>query len=116
MLACKGAHHRDRDGKIRYIGGKIAATLASTSTPVLCIRGTSHGDFGMITARCFWLCPIRETPEILAIASHQATRRSVDRMTVTQVHTGRQSLVHIDTSVRGPLGLAPTSVQLRHWQ
>ena len=39
-------------GKSGHIGRKIAATLASTGTPALCVHPAeaSHGDLGMITA------------------------------------------------------------------
>ena len=49
---CKGRVVVIGMGKSGHIGGKIAATLASTGTPAFFVHPgeASHGDLGMITA------------------------------------------------------------------
>lgn len=118
MLACKGRIAVTGMGKSGHIGGKIAATLASTGTPAFFVHPgeASHGDFGMITAHdvVLALSNSGETPEILAIL-HLIKRLDVPLIGMTgnpKSTLARQSLVHIDTSVKEeacPLGLAPTS-------
>ncbi|HCU90477.1 MAG TPA: D-arabinose 5-phosphate isomerase, partial [Gammaproteobacteria bacterium] len=51
MLACKGRIVVLGMGKSGHIGGKIAATLASTGSPAFFVHPgeASHGDMGMIT-------------------------------------------------------------------
>lgn len=51
ILACKGRVIVTGMGKSHHIGGKIAATLASTGTPSFFVHPgeASHGDLGMIT-------------------------------------------------------------------
>lgn len=51
ILACKGRVIVTGMGKSGHIGGKLAATLASTGTPAFFVHPgeASHGDFGMIT-------------------------------------------------------------------
>src|SRR5690606_21227964 len=53
MLACEGRVVVTGMGKSGHIGGKIAATLASTGTPAFFVHPgeASHGDLGMITAK-----------------------------------------------------------------
>ncbi len=50
ILSCKGRVIISGMGKNKYIGGKIAATFASTGTPSFFIHPgeASHGDLGMI--------------------------------------------------------------------
>src|SRR5260370_14028121 len=59
-------------GKSGHIGGKIAATLASTGTPAFFVHPgeASHGDIGMITRddAVLALSNSGETDEILTIA------------------------------------------------
>jgi arabinose-5-phosphate isomerase len=52
MLNCKGRVVLLGVGKSGHIGGKIAATLASTGTPAFFVHPAeaSHGDLGMITS------------------------------------------------------------------
>ena len=52
ILNCKGKIVVSGMGKSGHIGGKIAATFASTGTPAFFIHPgeASHGDLGMITA------------------------------------------------------------------
>ncbi|BBA34087.1 sugar isomerase [Methylocaldum marinum] len=118
ILACNGRVVVTGMGKSGHIGGKIAATLASTGTPAFFVHPgeASHGDFGMITAQdvVLALSNSGETPEILAIL-HLIKRLDVPLISMTgnpKSTLARQSQVHIDTSVREeacPLGLAPTS-------
>lgn len=51
ILACRGRVIVTGMGKSGHIGGKIAATLASTGTPAFFVHPgeASHGDLGMIT-------------------------------------------------------------------
>ena len=53
ILACEGRVVVTGMGKSGHIGGKIAATLASTGTPAFFVHPgeASHGDLGMITAK-----------------------------------------------------------------
>ncbi len=52
MFHCKGRVIVIGMGKSGHIGGKIAATLASTGTPSFFVHPgeASHGDLGMITS------------------------------------------------------------------
>ncbi|HYE37905.1 KpsF/GutQ family sugar-phosphate isomerase [Methylocaldum sp.] len=118
MLVCKGRIVVTGMGKSGHIGGKIAATLASTGTPAFFVHPgeASHGDLGMITAHdvVLALSNSGETHEILTIL-HLIKRLDVPLIGITG-NSGstlaRQSQVHIDTAVKEeacPLGLAPTS-------
>ncbi|MCK5395108.1 MAG: SIS domain-containing protein, partial [Gammaproteobacteria bacterium] len=51
LLNCKGRIVITGMGKSGHIGGKIAATLASTGSPAFFVHPgeASHGDLGMIT-------------------------------------------------------------------
>lgn len=53
MLHCQGRVVVMGMGKSGHVGGKIAATLASTGTPAFFVHPAeaSHGDLGMLTAR-----------------------------------------------------------------
>jgi arabinose-5-phosphate isomerase len=53
MLACESRIVVLGMGKSGHIGGKLAATLASTGTPAFFVHPgeASHGDMGMITVR-----------------------------------------------------------------
>jgi arabinose-5-phosphate isomerase len=53
MLHCQGRVIVMGMGKSGHVGGKIAATLASTGTPAFFVHPAeaSHGDLGMLTAR-----------------------------------------------------------------
>ena len=71
LLACKGRVVVTGMGKSGHIGGKIAATLASTGTPAFFVHPgeASHGDLGMITATdvVLALSNSGETGEIITI-------------------------------------------------
>ena len=71
ILACSGRVVLVGMGKSGHIGGKIAATLASTGTPAFFVHPgeASHGDLGMITPGDLLVAisSSGETPEILTI-------------------------------------------------
>ncbi len=71
ILRCDGRVIVTGMGKSGHIGGKIAATLASTGTPAFFVHPgeASHGDLGMITRKdvVIALSNSGETAEILAI-------------------------------------------------
>ncbi len=70
-LNCRGRIVVTGMGKSGHIGGKIAATLASTGTPAFFVHAgeASHGDIGMITRddAVLALSNSGETDEILTI-------------------------------------------------
>lgn len=118
MLDCKGRVVVTGMGKSGHIGGKIAATLASTGTPSFFVHPgeASHGDLGMITTQdvVLALSNSGETNELLTILPI-IKRLGVPLIALTgnrQSAMAKFSTVHIDVSVRReacPLGLAPTS-------
>jgi arabinose-5-phosphate isomerase len=118
MLACKGRVVVLGMGKSGHIGGKIAATLASTGTPSFFVHPgeAGHGDMGMITAHdvVLALSNSGETSEILTILQ-LIKRLGVPLIALTgqpDSTLAKQSDVHIHTGVKAeacPLGLAPTS-------
>lgn len=118
MLQCAGRIVVIGMGKSGHIGGKIAATLASTGSPAFFVHPgeASHGDLGMITAKDVVLAISNsgETQEILTILP-LIKRLNVPliAMTGNPSSTLSQSAdVNIDVSVEQeacPLGLAPTS-------
>ncbi|HDY84524.1 hypothetical protein LCGC14_0780290 [marine sediment metagenome] len=118
LLQCKGRIVVIGMGKSGHIGGKIAATLASTGSPAFFVHPgeASHGDLGMITDTdvVIALSNSGETSEILTILP------LIKRLGVPLIAlTGKPSSTlascadsHIDVSVTKeacPLGLAPTS-------
>ncbi len=118
MLACQGRIVVIGMGKSGHIGGKIAATLASTGSPAFFVHPgeASHGDLGMITPRDVVMAFSNsgETEEILTILP-LITRLGVPLIALTgnpRSTLGKAADVHIDVSVAQeacPLGLAPTS-------
>lgn len=70
-LACKGRVVVTGMGKSGHIGGKIAATLASTGTPAFFVHPgeASHGDLGMVTRAdvVIAISNSGETAEVLTI-------------------------------------------------
>jgi arabinose-5-phosphate isomerase len=118
LLACRGRVVVTGMGKSGHVGGKIAATLASTGTPAFFVHPgeASHGDLGMITREDVVLAMSYsgETHEILTLLP------LLKRMQVPLVAiTGKPSStlattadVHLDVSVTleaCPLNLAPTA-------
>ncbi len=118
MLACRGRIVVVGMGKSGHIGGKIAATLASTGTPAFFVHPgeASHGDLGMITAQdvVLALSNSGETDEILTILPI-IKRLDVPLVALTgnpESTLGRQATVCLDVAVAReacPLGLAPTA-------
>jgi len=118
VLACNGRIVVTGMGKSGHIGGKIAATLASTGTPAFFVHPgeASHGDLGMITYKDVVLAISNsgETDELLTILP------IIQRLDVPLVAmTGNpnstlaaSATAHLDVSVEKeacPLGLAPTA-------
>ena len=105
-------------GKSGHIGGKIAATLASTGTPAFFVHAgeASHGDVGMITRddAVLALSNSGETDEILTIVP-VIKRLGVPLIAFTGNSTSalaRVATVHVDIGVPAeacPLNLAPTA-------
>lgn len=118
LLDCRGRVVVLGMGKSGHIGGKIAATLASTGTPAFFIHPgeASHGDLGMITADdvVLALSNSGETAEIIALLP-VIKRLGVPLIALTgkQESTLAQAAeVAINVSVTQeacPLGLAPTA-------
>jgi arabinose-5-phosphate isomerase len=118
MLACLGRIVVLGMGKSGHVGGKIAATLASTGTPAFFVHPgeASHGDLGMITPGdvVLALSNSGETAELLTILP-LIKRLGVPLIAMTgrpESTLARSAEVHIDVSVAEeacPLGLAPTA-------
>jgi arabinose-5-phosphate isomerase len=118
MLDCRGRIVVLGMGKSGHIGGKIAATLASTGSPAFFVHPgeASHGDLGMITPGDVVLAISNsgETEELLTILPI-IKRLGVPLITLTgnpASTLARAADVNIDVSVSQeacPLGLAPTS-------
>jgi len=118
ILECEGRVIVLGMGKSGHIGGKIAATLASTGSPAFFVHPgeASHGDLGMITAKdvVLALSNSGETDELLTILP-LIKRLGVPLIAFTGKPAStlaREASVNIDVSVAQeacPLGLAPTS-------
>ncbi len=118
MLGCEGRIVVIGMGKSGHIGGKIAATLASTGSPAFFVHPgeASHGDMGMITSKdvVIALSNSGETAEILTILP-LIKRLAVPLVSLTgnpASELARSADVNLDVSVRNeacPLDLAPTS-------
>jgi len=105
-------------GKSGHIGGKIAATLASTGTPAFFVHPAeaSHGDLGMITAQDVLLAVSYsgETDEVVTILPliKRMGARLISMTGKPQSTLARAADVHLDVSVDEeacPLNLAPTA-------
>ncbi len=117
-LACTGRVVVTGMGKSGHIGGKIAATLASTGTPAFFLHPAeaSHGDIGMITRQdvVLALSNSGETPELLTLLPHLA-RLGVPIVAMTghaESTLARASSAHLDVGVPEeacPHNLAPTA-------
>jgi arabinose-5-phosphate isomerase len=118
MLACEGRIIVAGMGKSGHIGGKIAATLASTGSPAFFVHPAeaSHGDMGMITSKdvVLALSNSGETEEIKVLLP-LIKRLGVPLIALTgnpASTLAKAADVHIDVSVDKeacPLGLAPTA-------
>ncbi|MDH5191936.1 MAG: KpsF/GutQ family sugar-phosphate isomerase [Gammaproteobacteria bacterium] len=118
MLGCEGRIVVVGMGKSGHIGGKIAATLASTGSPAFFVHPgeASHGDLGMITTKdvVIAISNSGETSEILTILP-LIKRQAVPLIGMTGnpgSTLAKASTVHINVGVEKeacPLNLAPTS-------
>jgi len=118
MMDCKGRIVVMGIGKSGHIGGKVAATLASTGTPAFFVHPAeaSHGDMGMIIPSDVVLAFSNsgETEEIKTLLP-LIKRLGVPLIALTgnpQSTLARIADAHIDVSVEKeacPLGLAPTT-------
>mgnify|MGYP000441521353 CR=1 FL=1 len=118
LLQCEGRIIVIGMGKSGHIGGKIAATLASTGSPAFFVHPgeASHGDLGMITNKdvVLALSNSGETSEILTILP-LIKRLGIPLISMTgKPHStiAKSANAHIDVSAikeACPLGLAPTS-------
>jgi len=118
MLACKGRVVVLGMGKSGHIGGKIAATLASTGTPSFFVHPgeASHGDLGMIVPSdvVMAISNSGETEELLTILP-LIKRLGVPLITLTGnpgSTLARAATVNLHVGVQQeacPLGLAPTA-------
>jgi len=118
MFNCQGRVIVIGMGKSGHIGGKIAATLASTGTPSFFVHSgeASHGDLGMITKDDVVLAISNsgETAEVLAIlpvikrigAKLISMTGNIDSTLAKLADT--QICIKVTTEAC-PLGLAPTS-------
>ena len=118
LLACTGRVVVSGMGKSGHVGGKIAATLASTGTPSFFLHPAeaSHGDLGMVTRGDVVLAISYsgETAELLMILPlFKRMGAGLLAMTGNTASTlARESDVHLDVSVPAeacPLNLAPTA-------
>ena len=118
ILACTGRVVVSGMGKSGHVGGKIAATLASTGTPAFFLHPAeaSHGDLGMVTRGDVVLAISHsgETAELLTILP--LFKRMDARLVAMTGNPGstlaRAADAHLDVSVPAeacPLNLAPTA-------
>ena len=118
LLDCQGRIIVTGMGKSGHIGGKIAATLASTGSPAFFVHPgeASHGDLGMITDQDVVLAISNsgETEELLIILPI-IRRLGIPLVSMTgnpQSRLAQQANANLDISVEKeacPLNLAPTS-------
>jgi arabinose-5-phosphate isomerase len=118
LLACRGRVVVSGMGKSGHVGGKIAATLASTGTPAFFLHPAeaSHGDLGMVAKGDVVLAISYsgETAELLTILPlFKRMDSPLISMTGNPLSTlAREAEVHLDISVPAeacPLNLAPTA-------
>jgi arabinose-5-phosphate isomerase len=117
-LDCRGRVVVTGMGKSGHIGGKVAATLASTGTPSFFVHPgeASHGDVGMITRDdvVIALSNSGETDEILTIVP-VIKRLGIPLIALTgntKSSLARLAAVNLDIGVPAeacPLNLAPTA-------
>ncbi len=118
MYDCQGRVIVIGMGKSGHIGGKIAATLASTGTPAFFVHPgeASHGDLGMITSDdvVLTISNSGETAEVLAIIPviKRIGAKLISMTGNTSSTLAKLADTHICIKVSQeacPLGLAPTS-------
>ena len=118
LLACTGRVVVSGVGKSGHVGGKIAATLASTGTPAFFLHAAeaSHGDLGMVAKGdvVLVISYSGETAELLTILP-LFKRMGAPLIAMTgnpQSTLAREADAHLDISVPAeacPLNLAPTA-------
>jgi len=118
LLGCQGRVIVTGMGKSGHIGGKIAATFASTGTPAFFMHPAEagHGDLGMITRQdvVLALSNSGETTEILVLLPH-LKRLGVPLIALTGREAStlaRAATIALDVSVEHeacPHNLAPTT-------
>lgn len=118
ILHCRGRVVVLGMGKSGHIGGKIAATLASTGSPAFFVHPgeAGHGDLGMVLAGDVVLAVSHsgETREILTLIP-SLRRQGIPLIAMTgrpQSSLAQEATVHLDVCVHQeacPLGLAPTA-------
>jgi arabinose-5-phosphate isomerase len=118
LLACTGRVVVSGVGKSGHVGGKIAATLASTGTPAFFLHAAEagHGDLGMVAKGDVVLAISYsgETAELLTILP-LFKRMGAPLIAMTgnpQSTLAREADAHLDVSVPAeacPLNLAPTA-------
>lgn len=118
VLSMKGRVIVTGVGKSGHIGGKIAATLASTGTPAFFVHPTEalHGDLGMITPDDVVLAISHsgESKELAAVIAY-CMRFDIPIIALTgkpESTLGRAAKAHLFTRVTEeacPLNLAPTT-------
>ncbi len=118
LIQCEGRIVVTGMGKSGHIGGKIAATFASTGTPAFFVHPgeANHGDMGMITSKDVVLAISYsgESDEIQSILPliHRFRIPLISLTGNRHSTLAKRSNVHIDVSVDKeacPLGLAPTA-------
>jgi len=118
LLACRGRVVVSGMGKSGHVGGKIAATLASTGTPAFFLHPAeaSHGDLGMVAKGdvVLMISYSGETAELVTILPlFKRMGAPLIAMTGNPLSTlARESDAHLDISVPAeacPLNLAPTA-------
>jgi arabinose-5-phosphate isomerase len=117
-LACTGRVVVTGMGKSGHVGGKIAATLASTGTPAFFVHPgeASHGDVGMITPKDLVVAISNsgETAEIVTLLP-LLKRMGVELITLTgksDSTLAEAATVNLDIAVDEeacPLNLSPTA-------
>ena len=117
-LECHGRVVVTGMGKSGHVGGKIAATLASTGTPAFFLHPAEagHGDLGMITRAdaVLALSNSGETPELVLLLPH-LKRLAVPLIVMSgrsDSTLARAAAVLLDVGVPEeacPLNLAPTA-------
>jgi arabinose-5-phosphate isomerase len=118
ILECKGRVVVTGMGKSGHIGGKIAATLASTGTPAFFVHPgeASHGDLGMIT-RADLVIAISNSGETAEIITILPLLKRLGIPLVMMTGNRRSTLGEAATAVLDcavgeeacPLNLAPTA-------
>lgn len=118
LLNCQGRIVVTGMGKSGHVGGKIAATLASTGSPAFFVHPgeASHGDLGMITEQDVVLAISNSgnTDELLNILP-LIKRQKIPLISLTgnpESELARSADINLDISVEKeacPLNLAPTS-------